>query len=137
MRGTVQLLLFVILLFTASAASSQSNYATLSGTVVDPQQKVVPGCTVHLTSQSTRASRQATTNDLGIFQISGLPPGDYDLNVQAPGFASIKQELKLEVGQTMTLDLTLKLAAVTTVVEVNTNAVNVLKTTDASVGEVV
>jgi len=97
----------------------------------------VPGCTVHLTSQGTRASREATTNELGIFQISGLPPGDYDLTVQASGFASIKQELKLEVGQTMTLDLTLRLAAVTTVVEVNADSVNLLKTSDASVGEVV
>ncbi len=137
MRGSVQLLLFVILFSTAATANSQSNYATLSGTVVDPQEKVVPGCTAQLTSQSTRAIRQATTNDLGIFQISGLPPGDYELSVQASGFASIKQELKLEVGQTMTLDLTLKLAAVSTVVEVNADAVNLLKTTDASVGEVV
>ena len=96
MRGTVQLLLCVVLLSAASTVYSQSNYATLSGTVVDPQQKVVPGCAVHLTSQSTRASREATTNELGIFQISGLPPGDYDLTVQASGFASIKQELKLE-----------------------------------------
>lgn len=57
MRGTVHLVLFVILLSAASTANSQSNYATLTGTVVDPQQKVVPGCTVHLTSQSTRAAR--------------------------------------------------------------------------------
>src|SRR3954454_23429135 len=128
MRGTVQLLLSVILLSAASTANSQSNYATLSGTVVDPQEKVVPGCTVHLTSQSTRSIRQATTNEIGIFQISGLPPGDYELSVQAPGFAFIKQELKLEVGQTMTLDFTLKVAAVSTIVEVNADAVNLLKT---------
>jgi type 1 fimbria pilin len=78
MRGPVQLVLFVIFL-SAATANAQSNYATMSGTVADPQQKVVPGCTVHLTSQSTSATRQATTNKQGIFQISGLLPGDYDL----------------------------------------------------------
>src|ERR1700752_1355296 len=137
MRRTIQLSLFLVLLLIASAASAQSNYASLSGTIVDQQEKVVAGCAVHLTSATTRASRQATTNDLGIFQISGLLPGDYALSGQATGFAPVTQELKLEVGQAMTVDLMLKVAAVSTVVDVRTDTVNLLKTTDASVGEVV
>jgi Carboxypeptidase regulatory-like domain len=137
MYRTIQLSLFAVLLLTASTANSQSNYASLSGTVVDPHEKVVAGCTVQLTSASTGASRQATTNDLGIFQISGLLPGDYVLSIQSTGFAPLSQELKLEVGQAMTVDLTLRVAAVSTVVDVRTDTVNLLKTSDASVGEVV
>jgi Carboxypeptidase regulatory-like domain len=137
MYRTIQLSLFVLVLLTASTANSQSNYASLSGTVIDPHQQVVAGCTVQLTSASTRASRQAVTNDLGMFQISGLLPGDYVLSVQSTGFAPLSQELKLEVGQAMTVDLTLRVAAVSTVVDVRTDAVNLLKTSDASVGEVV
>jgi carboxypeptidase family protein len=137
MGKTIQLTLFFTILLTAATAYSQSNYATLNGTVVDPQQKFVPGCTVHLTSATTGASRQATTSELGTFQISGLLPGDYELSVQAPGFATVTQQLKLEVGQTMTIDVTLRLATVNTVVDVQADSVNVLRTTDASVGEVV
>ena len=135
MRNFVQLSLLVLVL--SITVNAQSNYASLSGTVSDPQQKVLAGCNVQLSSTSTGASRAATTNEEGVFQITGLLPGDYNLTVQAPGFATINQKLTLEVGQSMNLDLSLKVASVNTVVDVNADIVNVLKTTDASVGEVV
>ena len=53
----------------------------------------------------------------------------------ASGFASIKQTLRLEVGQQLTLDFSLRLASVTTTVEVG--AVDALRTADSSVGEVI
>ena len=137
MRKAVHLSLLAFVLSFANTANAQSNYASLSGTVFDPQQKVVAGCTVQLTSDSTGASRQAVTNELGVFQITGVLPGDFNLSVQSPGFATLNQKIRLEVGQSMTVELSLKLAAVNTVVVVSTDAVNVLKTTDASVGEVV
>src|SRR6185503_9011492 len=135
MRNFVQLSLLVLVL--ATAVNAQSNYASLSGTVSDPQQKVLAGCNVQLSSTSTGASRVATTNEEGVFQITGLLPGDYNLIVQSPGFASLNQKLTLEVGQSMNLDLSLKVASVNTVVDVKADTINVLKTTDASVGEVV
>jgi hypothetical protein len=138
MRTTIQLSLFAILLLAATTANSQSNFASLSGTVVDPKQQVVPGCTLQLSSVSTNSSRQATTNDLGIFQISGLLPGNYVLSVSANGFAPVTQAITLEVGQARTIDFTLKVAALnTSVVDITSNSANLLKTTDASVGEVV
>src|ERR1044072_6098647 len=109
MRKALQLSIFV--LFLSTTVNSQSNYATLSGTVFDPQQKVLPGCTVQLTSDSTRASRQSVTNESGTFQITGLPPGNYELSAHAQGFATVTQNITLEVGQSMTLDLNLKVAS--------------------------
>ena len=73
----------------------------------------------------------------GAFQITGLPPGSYELFVQAQGFATLTQNLTLEVGQSMTLDLNLKVASVSSIVEIQADAMNLLKTADASVGEVV
>src|SRR6185369_13056648 len=138
MRMTVQLSLFAVLLLAATTANSQSNYASLNGAVYDPQQQVVAGCTLQLSSVSTNSSRQATTNELGIFQISGLLPGNYVLSVKASGFAPLTQEVTLEVGQARTIDLTLKIAALnTSVVDIRSDSSNLLKTTDASVGEVV
>ena len=130
-------LLSLLLPVLSTAVNAQSNYASLSGTVFDPQQKVLAGCAVQLASNSTGAARQAVTNDQGVFQITGLLPGDYNLTVQASGFATTNQKLTLEVGQSMNLDLSLKLASVSTVVDVKADAINLLKTTDASVGEVV
>ena len=137
MRKALQLSIFVFFLSAATTVFSQSKYATLSGTVFDPQQKALPGCTVQLTSGSTRASRQSVTNELGSFQITGLAPGNYELFVQAQGFATVTQNITLEVGQSMTLDLNLKLASVSSVVDIEADAMNLLKTADASVGEVV
>ena len=137
MRTTVQLSLFAILLLAATTANSQSNYASLSGTVLDPQKKVIPGASLQLTSESTQASRLITSNEQGVFQFTALLPGEYKLTVQAPGMASLSQSVRLEVGQQMTMDVSLNLSSLNTTVIVNTDMANVLRTTDASVGEVV
>ena len=118
------------------SALAQSNYAMLGGTVVDPQQHVVVGATVQLTSVGTHAVRRVISNEQGMFQITGLQPGDYELNVEAKGFASVSQPLRLEVGQQLALDVSLKLASVTGTVEV-TSGIDLLRTTDPSVGEVI
>ena len=46
----------------------QSNFAMLTGTVLDPQERAIPGATVQLTSVSTQSKRLVTTNDDGIFK---------------------------------------------------------------------
>ena len=137
MRKITHLSLFLFLLSSSSTALGQSNYASVSGTVFDPQQQAIPGASVQLTSETTHASRQAATNGQGIFQVTGLLPGLYKLSVHAAGFARLNQNVTLEVGQQMTLDVGLKLSSVSSTVDVNTDVMNVLRTTDASVGEVV
>ena len=86
MRNIMRLLL-VLFCFIATPVYSQSNYASLSGTISDPPQKILGGCSVLLTSETTSASRQAIINELGSFQITGLLPGDYKVSVQSSGFA--------------------------------------------------
>jgi hypothetical protein len=125
------------LLFVPAVCLGQSNYASLSGTVFDPQHQVIPGASVQLTSVSTQAVRQVGSNEQGIYQIIGLLPEDYKLTVQASGFAPSTQTLRLEVAQQMTCDVNLKLPSLNSTVQVETQAMNVLRTTDASLGEVV
>ncbi|HXD33065.1 MAG TPA: carboxypeptidase regulatory-like domain-containing protein [Pyrinomonadaceae bacterium] len=127
----------IALLFVPVVCMGQSNYASLSGTIYDPQHQVMPGASVKLTSVSTRATRQVASNEQGIYQIIGLLPEDYQLDVQVAGFASFVQPLRLEVGQQMTCDVNLKLSTLSSTVQVETAAMNVLRTTDASLGEVV
>src|SRR6266545_1150718 len=126
---------FLLLTVISPSRFAQSNYAALVGTVSDPQSRPLPGATVQITSASTQAIRKVTSNELGIYRVTGLLPGEYGLEVTASGFASIKQTLRLEVGQQLTLDFSLKLASVTTTIEVG--AVDVLRTADSSVGEVI
>src|SRR5258708_7711267 len=126
----------MFLLLMSVSAFGQSNYAALGGTVSDPQGKPFVGAEFLLTAFSTQAVRHASSNDQGIFEIPGLLPGDYEIKVEASGFAPLTQLLRLEVGQQMALNLTLKIASVRDVVEVG-DVAPALHTTDASVGEVI
>src|SRR6476646_5899812 len=127
----------LVLFFFAPVCQAQSNYATLKGTVLDPQDKAVPGASIQLIAVGTNAARQVTSNEDGVFQITGLLPGPYKLDVTASGFAALTENVQLEVGQQMNLNLHLKLSSLSGTVDIMADAVNILRTTDASVGEVV
>src|SRR6185503_19930339 len=76
------------------------------------------------------------TDGHGLFQITGLLPGDYELAIESPGFTPWKQPVRLEVAQRMTVQVRLAVAGVSNVLEVAGSA-EVLRTTDASLGEVI
>jgi len=128
-------LLFLAGLFAISA-TAQSNYAVLSGTVTDPQSHAVAGAAVVLTSTTTGATRKVLTNAVGIYEVPGLQPGDYELTVSATGFASQRQNLRLEVAQRAAIDLRLNVESRKEVVEI-TDIPEVIHTNDAAIGEVV
>src|SRR5690242_11032434 len=119
-----------------AALVAQSNFATLRGGVEDPQQRPVTGAVVQLKSVATGEVRTATVNNDGLFEIAALKPGEWALEIRAAGFAPVNRTVQLEVDQQMRLDLTLHLGPEKTSVDVVGRA-EVLKTSDASVGEVI
>ncbi|HEY7615541.1 MAG TPA: carboxypeptidase regulatory-like domain-containing protein, partial [Terriglobales bacterium] len=127
------LLVFVVV---PSLALAQSNYAVLTGTVTDPQQRPMLGAAVQLKATATGATRRVLTNGQGLFEVSGLLPGDYSITTQAEGFAPAADSLHLEVGQQLTISVRLRVGSVNETVEVGA-PVEVLRTRDASVGEVI
>jgi hypothetical protein len=129
-------LLLFSLLSVPLATFAQSNYSVLGGTLFDPQGRPIAGAAAQITSFSTRAERRVNSNEQGIFQVPALLPGEYELKVEASGFATLSRRLQLEVGQQLSLDLTLSVAGAKDVVEVPGQA-QVLNTTDAAVGEVI
>jgi Carboxypeptidase regulatory-like domain len=118
------------------AAQAQSNYAVVRGSILDPQHHAIPGAHVHITAVDTGAEREVSTNQTGLYEIPGLQPGAYTLKVDSTGFAQATQTINLEVGQQATLDLQLRLQSDTQSVKVEASS-ELLKTQDASVGEVV
>ncbi len=126
----------LFLLGLALPGFGQSNYAVLTGTITDSQHLPVAGAAVELTAASTGAIRRVVTNQQGFFEAPALLPDDYELKVEASGLATAKQSLRVEVGQKLAVDITLRVGSVTQGVNV-TAASEVLQTTDASVGEVV
>jgi hypothetical protein len=128
--------LLLLVLGFALSAFGQSNYAVVTGSVTDPQHLPVVGAAIQLTAASTGAVRHVVTDQRGLFEASALLPDDYELTTEAPGFAPDKQSVRLEVGQKLTVTVSLTLGSVKQ--RVNVSAANeVLHTRDASVGEVI
>ena len=126
----------MILLALTLPAHAQSNYATLTGTVTDPQQLPVAGASVELTAASTGAVRRVVTNPQGLFEAPALLPDEYELKIEASGFDVARRTLHLEVGQKSALNITLNVGSLNEGVKVIGGS-EVLHTTDASVGEVI
>src|SRR5271169_3697108 len=99
------------------------SFAQLSGTVEDTSGRIVVGASVSARNLGTNQSYAATTNSSGYYVVPNLPPGQYELTVQATGFGkSVETGFTLTVGQTATLDVTLKVAGVGESVTVTTEA---------------
>lgn len=133
MRTTVFSLLIP---FLAAAAYGQSNYAVVTGTVTDPQNLPVAEAAVSFRSSATGELRQVTTNEHGLFEAAALLPGEYEVKTEAKGFSPALQNLRLEVGQRLTIAISLKVGSVQQSTEVE-GGMEVLRTSDASVGEVI
>lgn len=118
------------------SAFAQSNFATINGRIEDGSRAPVSGVHVELRAKSTGAVRTAVTNAAGLYEVPSLTPAQYTVDAVAPGFTTISREITLEVGQQMTLDLTLSVSAKTESISV-IGAAETLKTQDVSLGEVI
>ncbi|HSQ23041.1 MAG TPA: carboxypeptidase-like regulatory domain-containing protein, partial [Pyrinomonadaceae bacterium] len=76
---------FLLVLLGCVSAFGQST-SHINGTVTDPQGNVVPGATVTLKDATKNFSRSQTTSDSGHFSLTLIPPGTYQLTVEAKGF---------------------------------------------------
>ena len=78
----VRLCLFAIVILSGSVtaiAQSQANTGNIEGRIADPNNAAVPGVTVTATNQATGLAKSAQSNDDGIYRITFLPPGNYNV----------------------------------------------------------
>jgi outer membrane receptor protein involved in Fe transport len=114
-------LVIALILACTDSAFSQITVAQLNGSVRDESGAAVKGATLTLRETSTNASYATTSNDSGFYVIPNLPPGQYELTVTFTGFATlIDKGIVLTVGQTATVDVTLKVATQSEQVTVTT-----------------
>jgi len=99
-------LLLLLVLGCATMASAQVNTATLSGTVSDPQGLPVKGAKVTVTNAGTGAQRTSITDDEGRYNLVGLPPGQYKMNVDGGANFTVYENASvvLTVGESATFD---------------------------------
>jgi hypothetical protein len=104
-------------------AQSQITTGTIQGVVSDESGGVLPGATVTLKHVATGISRHVMTDDQGRFTAPLLEVGQYELEVQAAGFAKyIQKGFTLSLGQTLVANVALKVASLEQVVTVSGEA---------------
>src|SRR6266404_3002672 len=122
LRGCSKMtLLFVFVVCVASVFAQSTNTATLSGVVTDPTQAVVADAKITITRVETGIKREARTGADGEYRAVLLPPGQYDVSVEKPGFlAQTKKGLELTVGQRAAISFQLAIGASSLIVEIST-----------------
>ena len=86
--------------------------AELNGTVRDASGGSVAKASVTLRNTETNRIYTSVSNENGLYVLASVPPGSYELTTEATGFAKSTQTgIVLTVGQTATIDVTLKVAS--------------------------
>jgi hypothetical protein len=122
-----------IVLFAAPVAA-QSITGTIQGTVVDNQNLAVPAATVTVRNIDTNVTRDVVTDGEGVYRFLNMPVGNYELTVELSGFSRyVRSGLTLALNQTAVVNVEIRPASVSEVVEVRADA-PIINTLNAEVG---
>ena len=91
-----------------------------TSSVKDPKGSLVTNATVTVRDQAKGLERSVTGDPQGEYRIQLLPPANYQITVDAPGFAKATAEnVVITVGQVLDLPVSLTLAGAQEVVNVS------------------
>ncbi len=112
-------LLVGAMLIGVAPVHAQSSTGTLEGTVLDPNDAVVPDASVTVVSTERKLRRQVTTDREGRFVVPFLPPDRYNVTIQRQGFALVEiKDLILNVNDQRSIRIHLKVGQVSEVVTI-------------------
>jgi hypothetical protein len=136
-RNFTSFALLLFLLLPVSPAFSQGLYATVSGTVTDTSNAVIPGVTIKATNADTGVASNTITNEAGVYNFRDLLPGKYTISASLPGFQTKNlTDVNLTQNEAYRYNFELAVSSVNTQVEVSISADAILATQGASVGQV-
>lgn len=116
----------------------QAARSTLTGTVTDPNGAVISGAKVSLTLAALGIFREAVTNDEGRYIFTDLLPANYELRVEAKGFANhVVTNISLKVGQSVTINAQLEIGGTTVVLDDDFGGSPLVETTASAVQGVI
>ena len=117
------LLAFGVLVSSSLAVEAQqAGGSAIRGRAVDPQEAVLPGVAIVVTHTESGTVRETVTGPDGTYFVTGIIPGPYRITGELQGFRRFAQDVRLQIGQTMTLDVTLEVGAVVESVTVTAEA---------------
>src|SRR5579862_4942685 len=124
-------------LLLAGIARAQVSTGTISGTVKDSSESVLPGAHVVILNEGTGISRTVDADENGHYSALSLPLGSYRVTVTHDGFETeVRTGIVLTVGREEVVDVALTVGSVSQSVVV-TGAPPLVESTTASLGSLV
>ncbi len=132
--STVLLVFFLGTVTSApDPAPAQVLYGTLVGNVTDASEAAIPDAEAAITNLGTGQEWTTTTNASGVYSISTILPGEYQITVSSEGFRTLRTSgIVVSANTTVRSDATLEVGAVTEIVAVSAQALS-LQTDSADI----
>ncbi|MFV0389739.1 MAG: carboxypeptidase regulatory-like domain-containing protein [Pyrinomonadaceae bacterium] len=136
--GVVAVIAIALCCAISAFSQAQASSADLTGKVTDPNGAVVPGAIVKIDNPATGFTRSVSANDVGEYQVIGVPPGVYNISASASGFKTVRiTDIKLTVGQRAELSIPLEIGSNDVVVDVPMDSVALVETTKSTVADTI
>ncbi len=103
---------FAALALLSLTALGQTETGQIIGKVIDPNGAAVAGASVSLVSAETGRTLTATSDEEGVYTVTNLQSGIYELTVNAQGFAAAAQRVQVTVGSRTSVETNLAVSAI-------------------------
>src|SRR6201991_1974348 len=136
-RAFLVSIVLLVSLPLVTVAQQNVTSGTLSGRIEDSSGAVVSGANVTATNLETNQHLVTTTDHEGRYRFPYLRTGDYDLKVEATGFAAVTKRLNVLVGQALELGVKLDVAGVSEQVNIGSGDVPLVETVRTQITETI
>ncbi len=110
-------------LLVAANLPAQSIYGTLTGIISDPSGAVIVGATLKLRDEQSGSQRDTVANSDGYYTFVSVPPGSYQLSVEAKGFEGYKEDhIVIGGGDKLNVNVGMKVGNASNIVEVTASS---------------
>ena len=131
----VHRMILLLLIVSSNVGAQTASTGALTGTVTDPSGAVLQNAKITLQHHGTQETLTAATDKEGSYRFSLLPPGDYELTVEAVNFDSaIVRHVSIQITEVRSIATQLAVAGTREEVLVRTP---LLQTDDAALGSVI
>ena len=118
-RGLLLMITAVVLVARmALPVFAQEPTGSIRGTVKDEQGAVIQNASITVTRKATGDTRKANAGSDGIYLVTTLLPGEYEVKVEAQGFAAYIISVTVVTGSTTSADASLRVGAANEIVDV-------------------
>jgi len=131
------LLVLVVAFCMGNPVSAQVTTSSILGSITDTAGAAIQSAAISVRDVDRNLTKKVNSNELGIYRVDFLAPGNYTVSVSAPGFkTSVHSGISLSAGVPATINVELSPGAVTESVQV-TSAAPIVETSNAEIGTTV